>query len=175
MFQTILIGLSIVVLTAIGYVLFKAWRKGNERQETFQASLQQVPPAALAPIPAPAPPVVAQIAEEPPRVVAPAGPNPPSAAPPKKVVTFTPEAEARDPFDELNGENPVKDSLRHPERSFGPGVENMGTNVSRDAGVSADSVRSGVATFSPEFAQNGGEFLNGVGANDMSVDTWATA
>jgi flagellar basal body-associated protein FliL len=88
MFQTIVIGLSIVVLTAIGYVVLKAWRAQGQRQETFQASLQQAPVSV--PVPAPAPPVVAQVAEEPPRVVAPAGPNPPSTAPPKRVVTFTP-------------------------------------------------------------------------------------
>lgn len=132
--------------------------------------MKQAPPA-----PAPAPVIVAPIAEEPPRVIAPAGPNSPNAAPPKKVVTFSPEAQARDPFDELNSDNPIKDTITHPERSFGPGVENTGTMVNRDAGVSADSVRSGVATFSPEFAQNGGEFMQGIGANDMSVDTWATA
>jgi len=173
MFQTILIGISLVVISSIGYVLFKAWRVRAERQEEFQASLKAAVPAPAA---APAPPVALTPPAEEPRVVAPAGPNPPNALSPSKKVTFSPEATPADPFDELNGETPMRDSMRHPENSFGPGVENTGVQRSLDSGISATTVQGGISTFSPEFAQNGGEFMKGIGAHDAwGSDTYATA
>ena len=178
MFQTILIGISLVVISSIGYVLFKAWRARAERQEEFQASLKAAatvtePPAALSNA---APSVALTPPAETPRVVAPAGPNPPNALSPSKKVTFSPEATPADPFDELNGETPMRDSMRHPENSFGPGVENTGVQRSLDSGISATTVQGGISTFSPEFAQNGGEFMKGIGAHDSwGADTYATA
>lgn len=153
MFQTILIGLSLVVVAAIGYVLFKAYWTQSKEKETFQASLAPQPAPVEAPKVAPSP--------EPPQVVAPAGPNPPNAAPPKKVTFAAPE-QPRDPFDQVEGEQPMRDSLRHPERSFGPGADNTETRIAAEAGVA--SKNGGM--FSPEFAQNGGEFMAGIGAND---------
>jgi len=173
MFQTILIGLSLVVLSAIGYVLFNRWRSQSLRQEEFQASLKATIPAA---IPAPAPVVALTPPAEVPRVTTPAGPNPPNALSPSKKVTFSPDATPADPFDEVNGETPMRDSMRHPERSFGPGVENTGVQRSLDSGVSAETVQAGTSVFSPEFAQNGGDFMKGIGAHDSwGSDTYATA
>jgi hypothetical protein len=178
MFQTILIGLSLVVLSAIGFVLFKRWRAQSLRQEEFQNSLKAAaapaPPAVV--IPEPAPIVALTPPAEVPRVTTPAGPNPPNALSPSKKVTFSPDAAPADPFDELNGETPMRDSMRHPERSFGPGVENTGVQRSLDSGVSAETVQAGTSVFSPEFAQNGGEFMKGIGAHDSwGSDTYATA
>lgn len=173
MFQTILIGLSLVVLSAIGFVLFKRWRAQSLRQEEFQASLKATVPVA---IPEPAPVVALTPPAEAPRVTTPAGPNPPNALSSSKKVSFSPDAAPADPFDEVNGETPMRDSLRHPERSFGPGVENTGVQRSLDSGVSAETVQAGTSVFSPEFAQNGGEFMKGIGANDAwGSDTYATA
>ena len=162
MFQTILIGISILVISSIAYVLFRSYRNGALRMEMFQSAVKQAPQTLE-----PAPPVKASLAEEPPRVITPSGPNPPNAAPPPaKAIDFPPDTKARDPFDEVNGETPMRDSMRHPERSFGPGVENSGTQVSLDAGISSQTVQQGVSNFSPEFAQNGGEFMGGVMASD---------
>ena len=178
MFQTILIGISILVISSIAYVLFRAYRNGALRMEMFQSSVKHTMSSAP-PMPEPAPPIKASLAEEPPRVVVPSGPNPPNAAPPAaKGIAFPPETKAHDPFDEVNGETPMRDSMRHPERSFGPGVENSGTQVSLDAGISSQTVQQGISSFSPEFAQNGGEFMSGVMASDAwgsGGDTFATA
>lgn len=162
MFQTILIGLSLLVIATIGYVLLKAYWNQSSQKDAFQAA-RAVPAPVVAP--------VAVISPEPPRVVAPAGPNPPNAAPPKKV-TFAPEEQPRDPYDQPEGETPLRDSLRHPERSFGPGVENVETRISQESGVASNANGS----FSPEFAQNGGEFMKGISANDMYGEaTYANA
>jgi hypothetical protein len=159
MFQTILIGLALVVLSAIGYVLVRAYLNKSSKKEEFQAALTAKPVPAAAPAP------IAAVSPEPPQVTMPAGPNPPSAAPPKKV-TFAPETQPRDPYDQPEGEQPMRDSLRHPERSFGPGVDNTNTRIAVDAGVASAAEATANASFSPEFAQNGGEFMSGILAND---------
>lgn len=161
MFQTILIGLALVVLSAVGYVFLKAYLNKSSKKEAFQAAVAAKP----TPVPAPAAAPVAAVSPEPAQVTMPAGPNPPSAAPPKKV-TFAPETQPRDPYDQPEGEQPMRDSLRHPERSFGPGVDNTNTRIAVDAGTAAAAEASANASFSPEFAQNGGEFMSGILAND---------
>lgn len=175
MFQTVLIGLSLLVISSIAYVVFRAWRNGVALSEPFQRMRSTLPNLAPAAAPAPAPPVAIPVSTEPPRIVAPAGPNPPNATGPAKKVSFSPEAEPSDPFDDVNGETPMRDSLRKPERSFGPGLENTGTKLSVDAGISSRSVENAVGSFSPEFAQNGGDFMKGIGANDMTMDAYALA
>jgi len=75
----------------------------------------------------------------------------------------------------MNSATPVKSNMRRPENSFGPGVENSGTQISLDAGISSKSVQGGTSQFSPEFAQNGGEFMSGILANDgFGGDNFAT-
>jgi hypothetical protein len=172
MFQTILIGIALVVLSSIGYVLLKAYWKQSSKKEEFQAALVSVA------TPAPTMPLTTTaVSPEPPRVVAPAGPNPPNAAAaPSKKVSFAPDTQARDPFDDVQGETPMTDSLRHPERSFGPGVENTNTRMAVDSGVASREVAANGGSFSPEFAQNGGEFMSGILANDAYGDaTYANA
>lgn len=164
MFKTIIIGVSILVLVSVVYVLAKAYRNGTMRLETFQNSATKNPTLA-------APPghVQQTVSMEPPRVVSPAGPNPPNQrpqleAPPK----MSPPEKPMDPYEETNSEAPVRDNLRHPENSFGPGVEPVGTAVNSAAGISAKTVQAGLNTFSPEFVQNGGEVMGGVTAHDWS-------
>jgi type IV secretory pathway VirB10-like protein len=163
MFQTILIGISLVVLASIGYVVFRAYWNQTKEKEDFQNSIRASQPAPVEP------PKIA-VSPEPPQVVAPAGPNPPSAAPSKKV-TFAPQEQPHDPFDETEGETPMRDSLRHPERSFGPGVDNVETRIAPLSGVANEVAAKNSSTFSPDFAQNGGEFMKGISANDTFDDT----
>lgn len=180
MFQTILIALALLVGSAVVLVLGRAYYNGTLRWESFQnkvktiSAQQQVAPA-VQPVPAPAPPVQISPSPEPPREVAPAGPNPPAARAPPAPASISPEATARDPYEEANSLAPIRDNLRHPENSFGPGVPNTGTDLSVGGGASSETVRAGISTFSPEFAQNGGEWLKGVSANDFSPgDEFAT-
>jgi hypothetical protein len=67
-------------------------------------------------------------------------------------------------------EAPIQDSMRHPELSFGPGVENKGMNRLATSGVASTRAASAESPFSPEFAQNGGSFMGDVSANDLSKD-----
>jgi hypothetical protein len=90
--------------------------------------------------------------------------------------TLSPEVQAIDPFEDSNMEAPIKDSMRHPELSFGPGMDNSGVKKAVASGVMHKGALSSESPFSPEFAQNGGQFMGDVTANDLSHDdTYATA
>jgi len=114
------------------------------------------------------------VALEPPeeeRVVAPGGPNPPNVMPPAGTPpSISPEASPIDPYDDKNMEAPIHDSMRHPELSFGPGVDNSGMNKLATSGTGSARVASSESPFSPDFAQNGGSFMGSVFANDLTKD-----
>jgi len=127
-------------------------------------------------IPSPAPPVRAyEIAQEP-RTVAAGGPGAPNAQGNGMKATMSPEVMPVDPFQDSNMEAPITDSMRHPELSFGPGMDNSGIKKAAASGVMNTGALSSESPFSPEFAQNGGQFMGEVTANDLSHDdTYATA
>ena len=103
--------------------------------------------------------------------VAPAGPNPPnSAPPPQNGPEILPEERANDPMDQVNSTVPIKDNLRHPERMFNAGGDHSGTQRAAEAGIAGDTTGapSSAGKFSPDFAQNGGEFMTGIFANDLT-------
>jgi|LauGreDrversion4_2_1035121.scaffolds.fasta_scaffold58169_3 hypothetical protein len=119
--------------------------------------------------------VAVEEVEQQPRVVAPAGPAAPAQAPPADApAVIMPEETAFDPSAEVYEDASMPDRLRHPDRAFGPGLVNDGTEDAVAAGTAsyASGVTGGAAqTFGPEFAQNGGMFMeNGVSANDASLD-----
>jgi len=61
--------------------------------------------------------------------------------------------------------------LRHPERMFQPAPDNTSHGIAEASGIaSASSTQASNAlnAFTPEFAQNGGEFMQGISANDTS-------
>ena len=182
MFDTLVLAISIAVFLYVGYRLLRAYKPS-----WFQSSTRPVeafaprppptgPPVATrvntppAPVPAPAPPI-AQPPPEEPRVVAPGGPNAPSATPlPNTPPKISPEAAPVDPYDDKNMEAPIGDSMRFPEMSFGPGPDNKGTGRVAPSGTGSGKALSSETPFSPEFAQNGGLFMNSVTANDLSHD-----
>jgi len=128
------------------------------------------------PIPSAAPPTRGYQSVEPPRVVAPGGPGAPNMQDTRARATLSPEVQAIDPFEDSNMEAPIKDSMRHPELSFGPGMDNSGVKKAVASGVMHKGALSSESPFSPEFAQNGGQFMGDVTANDLSHDdTYATA
>ena len=121
-------------------------------------------------IPAPAPPVKVDSPQEE-RTVSPGGPSPPAASVPVDTPpTMSPEAKPIDPYDDRNMEAPIQDSMRHPELSFGPGVDNTSMNQLAVSGVANTRAMSAESPFSPEFAQNGGQFMGSVFANDLTKD-----
>jgi hypothetical protein len=103
------------------------------------------------------------------RVVSPGGPNAPNAAG-DSPTTISPEVNPTDPYDDKNMEAPIQDSMRHPEMSFGPGVDNSGMNKLSTSGVGNTKVGAAESPFSPDFAQNGGTFMGSVLANDLTKD-----
>ena len=166
---------------ALGYLLIKAYIPSLFKPK-IEPFVQQVsePPAAskinMAPVsvPAPAAPVTQPPLQEE-RTVSPGGPNPPNAES-NEPATISPDARPIDPYDDANMAAPIKDSLRNPERSFGPGVDNTGVNRVASSGVANAKALSSESPFSPDFAQNGGVFMGAVSANDLSPgDTYATA
>ena len=65
----------------------------------------------------------------------------------------------------------MPERLRHPERMFQPGPDNSTRGIAEASGIaSASASQAGHAmqAFTPEFAQNGGEFMQGIMANDIS-------
>ena len=192
MFDSILLPLAIAVFVYIAYLIAKAYMPGkrwslseltasspmnsiqnmNEpgvlRRETKgilrneSEGFQQQQGASM---PAAAPEIQQDVSDEAPRVVSPGGPGAPNAEAPRQGRVRSPEAAARDPYDNTNTEVPISDTMRHPELSFGPGVDNTATTMNAASGVSS---QKGGSNFSPEFAQNGGSFMGSVLANDLS-------
>ena len=82
-----------------------------------------------------------------------------------------PEPQESDPYDDVHGDSDVKDNLRRPERLFGPTSTPDDTDTAVSSGVASSVTNTGFSTFSPEFAQNGGEFIpGGIFANDAFED-----
>jgi len=164
MFVTILkIVAGIAVLAFMYFATLYLINKYTEtrRQDTFVVK----PPTAAATAP-----TVQEVRVNPSvNPTTPSGPNPPNSFT-RDVVTKIPEAVASDPYDTTESEVPVGDTMRHPENSFGPGIVNSGNTLSLNSGVASKNVREGTSNFSPEFAQNGGEFMDGVSAHSMNGD-----
>lgn len=196
MFDTIFVALAVSIGLFVVYLVVRAykpeWFGVPQRAYSLSAAAHFAEPFAggpasgaatptklntpVPPIPAPAPTVRADRPEEE-RVVAPAGPNPPNVAPPAdRGATISPEAKPLDPYDDTNMEAPINDSMRHPEMSFGPGVDNTGMNRLATSGVANAKAAASETPFSPDFAQNGAGFMGAVYANDLTKgDTYAMA
>lgn len=170
MFNRILIALALAVVGFVVYLLLKSYKPSWFGFDSFAST------------PAAAPPVELHARVEPSHIISPAGPSPPNvapspAAPEERQVPEErepPDVTARDPLDDPNSSNDLQDNLRHPERMFSPGVKPADVDRSVMSGVaSSRSLTSSQAlqTFAPEMAQNGGEFMQGIAANDTMSDT----
>jgi hypothetical protein len=119
------------------------------------------------PIPAPTP-----VAEE--RTVTPGGPSTPGQKAPNERVVV-PEEEAFDPQADSYESAEHPERLRHPERLYGPGLEQDDNVTAVESGIASNSFQKTMhayQSFGPEFAQNGGAFMeNGVVANDSSLNS----
>jgi hypothetical protein len=99
--------------------------------------------------------------------VAASGPNPPNTAAPRGAIpTISPSPEASDPMIETAEDADAPERLRHPERSFGPGVVPEQIAIAQAGGLAGAPVSSPQALqqFSPDFVQNGGAFFGTVSA-----------
>jgi hypothetical protein len=178
MFYTIPIALAIASIAFIGFLLLKSYYPSwfGEVVEVFtplkkaggggpNITINMAAPLAA---PAPAPVIKETPVEEPPRVVAAATAAPPNAAPPPLAPTPSPDVKAFDPYDEHSTEAPIGDSMRYPERSFGPGLNQLGAGQAVGAGVASTQANVNLSPFAPEAVQSGGNFFQGVAANDLS-------
>ena len=178
MFDTVVLAISIAVFLYVAYLLVKAYAPSLFAAKPIEAFVRT--PAAntinMPPTPMPSPaPVVTQPPPVEERTISPGGPNPPNVAP-DLPATIAPDAKPADPYDDKNMEAPIQDSMRFPELSFGPGVENNGTKNAPAAGTANAKAMLSESKFSPEFAQNGGIFMGAVTANDLSHgDSYANA
>lgn len=159
MVQQVLTAVFLAALLFGGYLIFMNYRR-QTRYSTEEAF--EVP--ALAP-------VITQPIPEPPRMVAPGGPNSPSAKPiPDLPPVRLPGPEDSDPYEEDYGSSDMKDNLRQPERLFSAAPADNVTALAVGSGVASPEnqvVSQALQTFSPDFAQNGGQFIeSGVFAND---------
>ncbi len=106
-----------------------------------------------------------------PRTVMGSGPSPPSQAAPHNTIRIASEPEATDGYAEMNEGADAPERLRHPERMFRPAPPMDVVDAMTESGIGAaasQATANSMETFAPEFAQNGGEFMNGIFANDTS-------
>jgi hypothetical protein len=158
-----------VVITILLFGLYSWW--STKTEEAFDINSQTYSPA----------PVITptEVSVED-RQVSPGGPNSPNQAPRKsQTMEIVPEERPFDPQDQLHESADLPERLRHPERVYSPGLMNENTEDAIASGVanSAQQVTNNAyQTFSPEFAMNGGSFLdNGVMANDAEMPTHYSA
>lgn len=96
---------------------------------------------------------------------------------PMPIVSETPIPDVA-PADPLRAPNEETQELRHPERLFEPAVKSKNTQIAIDSGLAsanANATSDALQAFSPEMAQNGGEFMEGVFPLDStSASSFAT-
>jgi hypothetical protein len=120
---------------------------------------------------APAPVIQHQPVIYPARNVVPGGPSTPNQAPDYTEERMTSPEVANDPYAPNEESAAIPERLRHPERMFQPGPDNSTRGIAEASGIasaSASQAGNALQTFTPEFAQNGGEFMQGIMANDSS-------
>jgi len=179
MFHILGLAVGIAALLFVAYLIIRAYypRLLFGKKDNFMVRAPPTGPpvattinAAPTPAPAPATPVMVNPPQEE-RTVSPGGPSPPNALSPAETApSVSPEAKPVDPYDNKNMEAPIHDSMRSPELSFGPGMENSGMNKLATSGIGSASVTTSESPFSPDFAQNGGSFMGSVFANDLTKD-----
>ena len=97
------------------------------------------------------------------------GPSTPNQAAPKNEMRMAPPETAHDPYEATEESAAVPERLRHPERMFQPAPSNQTHDIATASGIaSASQAADALNSFTPEFAQNGGEFMQGIFANDSA-------
>lgn len=142
---------SVLIAVLLAAILFVAYLRVSGFYQPTDSFVSQIIPE----MPAPA------SSREPPQ----------PQAQPKIQQRRLPEPQDSDPYDDTRGDSDIKDNLRHPERLFGPTSAPDDTDTAVSSGVASSVTNSSFTNFSPEFAQNGGEFIpGGIFANDAFED-----
>ena len=149
------IGLLIALLVVLSVILWFMPRDGFQNLNTSSA----------------APVMEHQPKIYPARNVVQAGPSSPNQAPDYHEERMSSPEVAMDPYAQNEESAAHPERLRHPERMFKPAPDNTTSGIAEASGIaSASASQAGHAlnAFTPEFAQNGGEFMQGIMANDTS-------
>ena len=104
----------------------------------------------------------------------PGGPSTPSQAPPVREVIYQPEEGPSDPSAENYESSEMPERLRHPGRSFRPAPGNTEADMAMAAGLAGKPDPSQLQQsqmFNLEMAENGGEIMPGIFANDTLAPT----
>ena len=109
------------------------------------------------------------------RVMSPGGPGAPNQRAPRTMPATVSEPERPfDPQEQSHESADLPERLRHPERSYSPGLVNDNVADAVAAGTASYAsqlTQNATQMFGPEFAQNGGEFMDGgIMANDSALD-----
>lgn len=149
----------------VAFILFAiySWYTTNQTYDGFDINSQSYEPANVY-----IPPT-----EAPERVIASGGSSTPNQmAPPNMPPVIINEERPFDPQGNVHESADLPEKLRHPERMFGPGLQNEDVDSAVAAGTASyanQETEKAHQTFGPEFAQNGGLFMNGVMANDITL------
>jgi hypothetical protein len=109
------------------------------------------------------------------RTISPSGPGSPNERAPAGSKIVPPE-EPYDPQEQPYESSDHPNRLRYPDRLYGPGLEAGDKTSAVESGIASSShqaTMNAYQIFGPEFAQNGGVFMeeSGVIANDSAVET----
>ena len=100
------------------------------------------------------------------------GPNSPTQRMNENIKRIMSEEQPNDPYAETVEDAHAPERLRHPEGMFRPAPEMDGTQMAAESGIASHLIQSNnkaAQQFNPEFAQNGGSFMDGIMANDESM------
>jgi hypothetical protein len=151
---------SAVLLAFLIFAVY-SWYTTRSQDEGFDINSQQYEPAPPEHVPV----------QMPVQVVAPAGPSSPTQLS-RKPPTVVQDERPFDPQEQDYESADHPERLRHPERMFGPGIMNDSVEpVPGVASYASQVTEDAHQTFGPEFAQNGGNFMGDVAANDTSLKT----
>lgn len=175
-FEVVLKFTVVVLILYLGYQLVLKHTPLSKLLGYNDTFVNYVPATAPTYEPAPAfvPPNLPMPAVEEPRTIMGGGPNTPSQAPPLDSIRRSAPTEATDPYAEQNEDANAPERLRHPERMFRPAPQMDAIDAIQDSGIGGmaqQTTNNAMQVFAPEFAQNGGEFMSGIFANDHDVPT----
>jgi hypothetical protein len=118
---------------------------------------------------------VAPVELPPARIISPSGSGAPNERAPDDSFIVPPE-EPYDPQEQPYESSDHPNRLRYPERLYGPGLEPNDKTSAVESGIASSShqaTMNAYQVFGPEFAQNGGVFMEetGVIANDSAIES----
>jgi hypothetical protein len=159
---------SILLIVVLGFTVYWFLKDNIFEPSTEDVSKEGFEHPAKAPI------QIRQAPIYPERTVSPSGPNPPNQNAPSEQVVIHSDPSPQDPYNESQESSDIPENLRYPERSFRAPPLNNNTQIAVEAGIASHNQQisnDNSQKYSTDFLQNGGEFMNGIFANDTMVET----